>query len=202
VQTQVCYLAGFHDEPKAKWVAAFGEPSVTLDVERVSDKSVQPRYHGLDAFCEESGTPDAVDYFSAMIRAATVRYSVRYEVGTVDDGRGSAADAAPEGLAGATSGAADMLGSACQFSDASLAPKYTASKAAGGSSAPSWMAGGVGAAAASRRRNPFLPVWKPNLQPDFNVRVFECFDTSSLTGLRELDESDRSVQKSAESTSI
>ena len=94
VQTQVCYLAGFHDEPKAKWVAAFGEPSVTLDVERVSDKSVQPRYHGLDAFCEESGTPDAVDYFSAMIRAATVRYSVRYEVGTVDDGRGSAADAA------------------------------------------------------------------------------------------------------------
>jgi len=43
VQTQVCYLAGFHDEPKAKWVAAFGEPSVTLDVERVSDKSVQPR---------------------------------------------------------------------------------------------------------------------------------------------------------------
>ncbi|KAH8091865.1 hypothetical protein JL720_5436 [Aureococcus anophagefferens] len=137
VQTQVCYLAGFHDEPKAKWVAAFGEPSVTLDVERVSDKSVQPRYHGLDAFCEESGTPDAVDYFSAMIRAATVRYSVRYEVGTVDDGRGSAAAAAPEGLAGATSGAADLLGSACQFPDASLAPKYTASKAAGGSSAPS-----------------------------------------------------------------
>ena len=166
MQTQVCYLAGFHDEPKAKWVAAFGEPSVTLDVERVSDKSVQPRYHGLDAFCEESGTPDAVDYFGAMIRAATVRYSVRYEVGTVDDGRGSAADAAPEGLAGATSGAADLLGSACQFSDASLAPKYTASKAAGGSSAPSWMAGGVGAAAASRRRNPFLrrertaPAWR------------------------------------------
>ena len=43
---------------------------------------------------------------------------------------------------------------------------------------------------------------KPNLQPDFNVSVFECFDTSSSTGLRELDESDRSVQKSAESTSI
>ena len=45
-------------------------------------------------------------------------------------------------------------------------------------------------------------VWKPNLQPDFNVSVFECFDTSSSAGLRELDESDRSVQKSAESTSI
>ncbi|EGB09594.1 hypothetical protein AURANDRAFT_63284 [Aureococcus anophagefferens] len=184
VQTQVCYLAGFHDEPKAKWVAAFGEPSVTLDVERVSDKSVQPRYHGLDAFCEESGTPDAVDYFSAMIRAATVRYSVRYEVGTVDDGRGSAAAAAPEGLAGATSGAADLLGSACQFPDASLAPKYTASKAAGGSSAPSWMAGGVGAAAASRRRNPFLrrertaPAWRAACDAsgvasyaDFGVRL-------------------------------
>ena len=46
------------------------------------------------------------------------------------------------------------------------------------------------------------PVWKPNLQPDFNVSVSECFDTSSSAGLRELDESDRSVQKSAESTSI
>jgi len=40
------------------------------------------------------------------------------------------------------------------------------------------------------------------LQPDFNVSVFECFDTSSSAGLRELDESDRSVQKSAESTLI
>ena len=48
----------------------------------------------------------------------------------------------------------------------------------------------------------FKTVPKPNLQPDFNVRVFECFDTSSSAGLRELDESDRSVQKSAESTSI
>ena len=43
---------------------------------------------------------------------------------------------------------------------------------------------------------------KPNLQPDFNVSVFECFDTSSSAGLRELDESNRFVQKSAESTSI
>ena len=44
--------------------------------------------------------------------------------------------------------------------------------------------------------------WKPNLHPDFNVSVFESFDISSLVGLRELDESDRSVQKSAKSTSI
>ena len=41
-----------------------------------------------------------------------------------------------------------------------------------------------------------------NLQPDFNVRLFENFDTSSSALLRELDESDRFVQKSAELTSI
>ena len=29
-------------------------------------------------------------------------------------------------------------------------------------------------------------VWKSNLQPDFNVRVFECFDTSTSAVLREL----------------
>ena len=45
------------------------------------------------------------------------------------------------------------------------------------------------------------PVCKSNLQPDFNVRVFECFDASS-SALRELDERDRFVQNSAESTSI
>ena len=45
-------------------------------------------------------------------------------------------------------------------------------------------------------------VWKSNLQPDFNVRVFECFDTSSSAVLRELDKSNRLVQKSAESTPI
>ena len=48
----------------------------------------------------------------------------------------------------------------------------------------------------------FLSVPKPNLQPDFNVRVIECFDTSSSAVLRELDESNRFVQKSAESTSM
>ena len=45
-------------------------------------------------------------------------------------------------------------------------------------------------------------VCKSNLQPDFNVRVFECLDTSTFAVLRELAESNRFVQKSAESTSI
>ena len=46
------------------------------------------------------------------------------------------------------------------------------------------------------------PVWKSNLQPDFNVSVHDGFDASSSALLRELDESDRFVQKPAESTSI
>ena len=41
-----------------------------------------------------------------------------------------------------------------------------------------------------------------NLQLDFYVSVFECFDTSTSAVLREPDESNRSVQKSAESTSM
>jgi hypothetical protein len=45
-------------------------------------------------------------------------------------------------------------------------------------------------------------VWKSNLQPDFNVRVCECFDTSTSAVLRELAKSNRFVQKSAESTSM
>ena len=45
-------------------------------------------------------------------------------------------------------------------------------------------------------------VWNSNLQPDFNVNVFDRFDTSSSAVLRELDESNRFVQKSAKSTSI
>ena len=44
--------------------------------------------------------------------------------------------------------------------------------------------------------------WKSNIQPDFNVRVCECFDARPSAVLRELDESDRFVQKPAESTSI
>ena len=47
-----------------------------------------------------------------------------------------------------------------------------------------------------------IPVWKSNLQPDFNVLVCDRFDASSSDVLRELDESNRFVQKSAESTSI
>ena len=46
------------------------------------------------------------------------------------------------------------------------------------------------------------PVWKSNLQPDFNVSVIERIAPDSSAVLRELDESNRFVQKSAESTSI
>jgi hypothetical protein len=46
------------------------------------------------------------------------------------------------------------------------------------------------------------PVWNSNLQTDFNVRVRDSFDATSSAVLRELDESNRFVQKSAESTSI
>jgi hypothetical protein len=48
----------------------------------------------------------------------------------------------------------------------------------------------------------FEPVPNSNLQLDFNVRVCDGFDATSLAWLRELDESNRFVQKSAESTSI
>ena len=47
-----------------------------------------------------------------------------------------------------------------------------------------------------------VAVWKSNFQPDFNVSVCDGFDTSSSAVLRELDESNRFVQKSAESTSM
>jgi hypothetical protein len=46
------------------------------------------------------------------------------------------------------------------------------------------------------------PACKSNLQPDFNMRVCECFDTRTSAVLRELAESNRFVQKSAESTSM
>ena len=46
------------------------------------------------------------------------------------------------------------------------------------------------------------PVPNSNLQLYFNVRVCDGFDATSLAWLRELDESNRFVQKSAESTSI
>jgi len=44
--------------------------------------------------------------------------------------------------------------------------------------------------------------WKPNLQPDFNLSVCDSFDARLSPALRELNKSDRFVQKSAESTSI
>ena len=53
-----------------------------------------------------------------------------------------------------------------------------------------------------RRAPDDAPVWIPNLQPDFNLRVIERFGPDSFAVLRELDESNRFVQKSAESTSI
>ena len=53
-----------------------------------------------------------------------------------------------------------------------------------------------------RQRKTFIAVWNSNLQPDFNVRRCDSFDASSSAVLRELDESNRFVQKSAESTSI
>ena len=65
---------------------------------------------------------------------------------------------------------------------------------------------GLGAATAEGETPAHLAaraaVCKSNLQPDFNVRVCECFDTSTSAVLRELAESNRFVQKSAESTSI
>jgi hypothetical protein len=45
-------------------------------------------------------------------------------------------------------------------------------------------------------------VWKSNLQTDFNVRVCDRFDARFSAVLRELDKSNRFVQKSAKSTSI
>ena len=50
--------------------------------------------------------------------------------------------------------------------------------------------------------NASKPGQESNLQPDFNVRVIERIVPDSSAVLRELDESNRSVQKSAESTSI
>ena len=59
------------------------------------------------------------------------------------------------------------------------------------------------AAAAAAFPTPWpAAVWKSNLQPDFNVRVCDRFDARFSAVLRELAESNRFVQKSAESTSI
>ena len=45
-------------------------------------------------------------------------------------------------------------------------------------------------------------VWNSNIQPDFNVSIRDSFDAISSALLREIDESNRFVQKSAESTWI
>ena len=58
----------------------------------------------------------------------------------------------------------------------------------------------AGAAAGIDARR-LRPVWKSNLQLDFNVNVLERNAPDSSALLRELDESNRFVQKSAESTS-
>ena len=52
------------------------------------------------------------------------------------------------------------------------------------------------------RAVPNRAVWNSHLQPDFNLRVIERIGPDASAVLREPNESDRSVQKSAESTSI
>ena len=42
----------------------------------------------------------------------------------------------------------------------------------------------------------FLPAWIPNLQPDFNVSVFDGFDARLSAVLRELDESHPKISRS------
>lgn len=107
IQTQVCYLHEFHDEPKAKWLAEFGEPAASLEAESLSDRECRPVYAGLDAFCDDVS---ATDYLRSMAGAETVQYSVRYRVGTpvMTTSRGGA----PEGFAETASAAWDMWSSA------------------------------------------------------------------------------------------
>ena len=52
------------------------------------------------------------------------------------------------------------------------------------------------------KRKRYQTAWKSNLQPDFNVRVIERSVPDSSAVLRELAESHRFVQKSAESTAM
>ena len=56
--------------------------------------------------------------------------------------------------------------------------------------------------AATRARSPATSSGRSNLQPDLNVRVCDRFDTISSAVLRELDESNRSVQESRKSVAI
>jgi hypothetical protein len=57
-------------------------------------------------------------------------------------------------------------------------------------------------AAYAELESQWLPVCESNLQPEFNLISFDSFDAMVSAVLRELDESDRFVQKSAKSTSI
>jgi len=102
VQTQVCYFHEFHDEPKAQWLASFGSPAVSMEAESVSDRSCQPRYAGLNGYCDA-----AVEYLTAMVQAEPVHYSVRYELGTSK----AASTALPDGFAETASAAWDMWAS-------------------------------------------------------------------------------------------
>jgi hypothetical protein len=107
VQTNVYYLTNFHDEPKAKWLAKYREPVVSLEMDRISDRSVQPRYHGLDAYCQEDDEAP-IDYLRDMMTAEPVEYKVRYLVGTPEGAPRPDASGAPEGFAETTSAAMGM----------------------------------------------------------------------------------------------
>ena len=107
VQTNVYYLTNFHDEPKAKWLARYREPVVSLEMDRISDRSVQPRYHGLDAYCQEDDEAP-IDYLRDMMTAEPVEYKVRYLVGTPEGAPRPDAAGAPEGFAETTSAAMGM----------------------------------------------------------------------------------------------
>jgi hypothetical protein len=74
---------------------------------------------------------------------------------------------------------------------------------AGRAAAPAGGASATTGAPASNASSVVIePVWKPNIQLDFNVSVRDSFDATFSAVLRELDESNRFVQKSRESTSI
>ena len=75
-------------------------------------------------------------------------------------------------------------------------------RAAGANASDHYLAPLLAWAASVAGGNAFISVWIPNLQPDFNVSVIERFGPDSSAALQELDESNRFVQKSAESTSI
>lgn len=78
LQTQVCYMMEFHDEPKAQWLANYGDPAASLEAEFLSDRDLRPKFHGLDAICD---SVDAVDYLGLMMEDEPVRYKVSCAVG-------------------------------------------------------------------------------------------------------------------------